>query len=92
MSAQSSCLYVSVLTEQQLVANGTADLINQAIEAWRREIAALLAAAATARDLDLGRRRARRPRVRDVRGCVPALPLDRRPSTCGPSSRSCADC
>src|SRR5262245_8931369 len=32
MAAQTSCLYVAVLTEQQLVSNGTADLINHAIE------------------------------------------------------------
>jgi TetR/AcrR family transcriptional regulator, transcriptional repressor for nem operon len=54
MSAQSSCLYIAVLTEQQLVSNGTADLINHAIEVWRKEIAELLSAAATSRDLDLG--------------------------------------
>ncbi|HXH78550.1 helix-turn-helix domain-containing protein [Nocardioides sp.] len=53
MSAQSSCLYVAVLTEQQLVTNGTADLINRAIEAWRKEIADLLTAAAASRDVDL---------------------------------------
>jgi len=45
MSAQTSCLYVSVLTEQQLVAAGNADLINHAIETWRAEIATLLTAA-----------------------------------------------
>lgn len=54
MSAQSNCLYVAVLTEQQLVSNGTADQINQAIEVWRKEIADLLVAASTTRDLDLG--------------------------------------
>jgi TetR/AcrR family transcriptional repressor of nem operon len=54
MSAQSNCLYVAVLTEQQLVSNGTADLINEAIELWRKEIVDLLVAASTARDLDLG--------------------------------------
>lgn len=54
MSAQSSCLYVAVLTEQQLVTNGTADLITQAIESWREEIAALLDAAAASRGVDLG--------------------------------------
>lgn len=54
MSAQSNCLYVAVLTEQQLVSNGTADLINEAIELWRKEIAELLVAASTARDLSLG--------------------------------------
>lgn len=45
MSVQSSCLYIAVLTEQQLVSAGTSDLINQAIETWREEIAALLLAA-----------------------------------------------
>ena len=54
MAAQSNCLYVAVLTEQQLVSNGTADLINHAIDVWRKEIAELLAAAATAGELDLG--------------------------------------
>lgn len=54
MSAQSSCLYVAVLTEQQLVSNGTADLINQAIEVWRKEIADLLVAASTPGGPDLG--------------------------------------
>ena len=53
MAVQTNCLYVAVLTEQQLVSNGTADLINHAIEVWRREIAGLLAAAATSRDLHL---------------------------------------
>lgn len=54
MSAQSNCLYIAVLTEQQLVANGTADLISHAVEVWRTEIAGLLTAASTAGDLDLG--------------------------------------
>lgn len=48
MSAQSSCLYIAVLTEQQLVSEGTAGLINQAIETWRTEIATLLRAAGLA--------------------------------------------
>src|SRR3954447_8464799 len=34
MSAQSNCLYVAVLTEQQLVSNGIADLVRHAIEVW----------------------------------------------------------
>lgn len=54
MSAQSNCLYVAVLTEQQLVSNGTADLINHAVEVWRKEIADLLVAASTTGDVDLG--------------------------------------
>ena len=45
MAAQSSCLYIAVLTEQQLIGNGTADLVTHAIETWRREIAGLLKAA-----------------------------------------------
>jgi TetR/AcrR family transcriptional regulator, transcriptional repressor for nem operon len=53
MSAQSNCLYVAVLTEQQLVSNGTADLIRHAIQVWRTEITGLLTAAATSRALDL---------------------------------------
>lgn len=54
MSGQSNCLYVAVLTEQQLVSNGTADLVNHAVEVWRDEIAQLLTAAAGSRTLDLG--------------------------------------
>jgi TetR/AcrR family transcriptional repressor of nem operon len=54
MSEQSNCLYIAVLTERELVSNGTADLINHAIEVWRREIAGLLSAAAASLDLDLG--------------------------------------
>ena len=54
MSAQSNCLYVAVLTEQQLVINGTADLITHAIEVWREEIAGLLDAATESRGVDLG--------------------------------------
>jgi TetR/AcrR family transcriptional repressor of nem operon len=45
MSAQSNCLYVAVLTEQQLVGNGTADQIRHAVETWRAAIADLLSAA-----------------------------------------------
>lgn len=54
MSAQSNCLYVAVLTEQQLVAQGNADLITEAVEVWRKEIAALLSAAGDATERDLG--------------------------------------
>jgi TetR/AcrR family transcriptional repressor of nem operon len=42
MSAQSSCLYVSILTERQLVLSGTSEPILQAILAWREGIAGLL--------------------------------------------------
>ena len=45
MSAQSNCLYVAVLTEQQLVGNGTADQIRYAVETWRSAIGELLRAA-----------------------------------------------
>ncbi|MCB0893664.1 MAG: hypothetical protein KDB51_17900 [Propionibacteriaceae bacterium] len=45
MSAQSSCLYVSVLTERGLVERGTSSQITAAIVAWREAIADLLRAA-----------------------------------------------
>jgi TetR/AcrR family transcriptional repressor of nem operon len=45
MSAQSNCLYVAVLTEQQLLGNGTADQVRYAVETWRTAIADLLRAA-----------------------------------------------
>jgi TetR/AcrR family transcriptional repressor of nem operon len=54
MSAQSNCLYVAVLTEQQLVDQGNADLITVAVEVWRKEIATLLSAAGDATGRDLG--------------------------------------
>lgn len=45
MSAQSSCLYVAILTERQLVDAGTAADIRRAVLAWREELAALFRAA-----------------------------------------------
>lgn len=42
MSAQSSCLYVAVLTERQLAGADTARPILGAVEAWRRAIGSLL--------------------------------------------------
>lgn len=45
MSQQSSCLYVSVLTERELVTRGTSAQIESAIEAWRDGFARLLRAA-----------------------------------------------
>lgn len=42
MAAQSSCLYVAVLTERQLVDAGAAAEIDAAVVAWREAIAALL--------------------------------------------------
>ena len=50
MSAQSSCLYVSILTERQLVADGTSEPIVKAIVAWREGIAALLRDATAGRE------------------------------------------
>lgn len=41
MSAQSSCLYVAILTERQLVDSGSSAEITRAVLAWRREVAAL---------------------------------------------------
>jgi TetR/AcrR family transcriptional repressor of nem operon len=45
MSAQSSCLYVSILTERQLADAGTAEQIVAAIEAWRTALSEILRAA-----------------------------------------------
>ncbi|WP_167880490.1 TetR/AcrR family transcriptional regulator [Nocardioides guangzhouensis] len=45
MDEQSSCLYISVLTERQLVNAGTAEPIVKAVVAWRDGLARLLAAA-----------------------------------------------
>ncbi len=45
MAAQSSCLYVAILTERQLVDAGTTGHIRRAVIAWRQEVAALFAAA-----------------------------------------------
>ena len=45
MQAQSSCLYVSVLTERQLVERGTSAEILRAILAWRDGLVELLAEA-----------------------------------------------
>ncbi len=42
MSAQSSCLYVSILTERQLAQAGTGDQIVDAVLAWRTELSALI--------------------------------------------------
>jgi len=45
MSAQSNCLYVSILTERQLAQSGTSEQIVAAIQAWRTALADLLRAA-----------------------------------------------
>ena len=42
MSVQSSCLYVSILAERQLVLAGTSEPILAAVVAWREGLAALL--------------------------------------------------
>lgn len=42
MAAQSSCLYVSVLTERNLISSGTTDDVARAIVAWREGLARLL--------------------------------------------------
>lgn len=42
MAAQSSCLYVSVLTERQLAQAGTSEYIVEAIVAWRNELSHML--------------------------------------------------
>ncbi len=42
MAAQSSCLYVSVLTERQLAQSGTWDQITRAVVAWRTELSRML--------------------------------------------------
>jgi TetR/AcrR family transcriptional repressor of nem operon len=42
MAVQSSCLYVSVLTERQLAQGGTRDQIAHAVLAWRTELSRLL--------------------------------------------------
>jgi TetR/AcrR family transcriptional regulator, transcriptional repressor for nem operon len=45
MAAQSSCLYVSILTERQLAQSGTSEEITRAIVTWRTAFAELLRAA-----------------------------------------------
>ena len=52
MATQSSCLYVAVLTERQLVDAGTAADIDDAVVAWRTGIVTLLTDAFAARGLD----------------------------------------
>lgn len=42
MAAQSSCLYVSILTERQLARSGTSEQIVTAIEAWRTTLGGML--------------------------------------------------
>ena len=45
MSAQSNCLYVAVLTERQLVDDGTSAEVARAVETWRKGVAEVLAEA-----------------------------------------------
>jgi TetR/AcrR family transcriptional regulator, transcriptional repressor for nem operon len=49
MAAQSSCLYVSILTERQLAQAGTNDQIVEAITAWRSELSSMIRRALAAR-------------------------------------------
>ena len=53
MSAQSSCLYVSILTERQLVHDGTSEPIVKAVLVWREGIAGLLRDAVAGRRTDV---------------------------------------
>jgi TetR/AcrR family transcriptional repressor of nem operon len=53
MAATSNCLYVAVLTERQLVDDGTTGDVNRAVVAWRTAIADLLRAALPDTTLDL---------------------------------------
>jgi TetR/AcrR family transcriptional repressor of nem operon len=53
MSAQSSCLYVSILTERQLVLDGTSEPIVKAVLVWREGIAGLLRDAIAGRRTDV---------------------------------------
>jgi TetR/AcrR family transcriptional repressor of nem operon len=54
MSAQSNCLYVAILTEQQLAQSGTTELIVKAITAWRIALSELLRTALGGRRADPG--------------------------------------
>lgn len=53
MDAQSSCLYVAILTERQLVETGTTEGIGRAIAAWRRALSELIQEAVEAQRPDL---------------------------------------
>ncbi len=53
MAATSNCLYVAVLTERQLVDEGTTDDVLRAVVAWRTAIVDLLRAALPGSTLDL---------------------------------------
>ncbi len=51
VSAESACLYLAVLTEQNLLDDETSEAVQRAIVAWRVEFAALIRAALSARGL-----------------------------------------
>ncbi len=51
MAAQSSCLYVAVLSERELARSGTAEQITTAVLSWREGLSALLRQALGARSL-----------------------------------------
>ncbi len=80
VSQQPSCLYVSYVFEKQLFEDGTNDVIVGAVLAWRERLAEKLLARQMCIPEDRYRsRRSRRPRVRNVRGCVHAHARDERP-------------
>ena len=51
VSAESACLYLAVLTEQNLLDDETSEAVQRAILAWRVEFAGLIRAALSARGL-----------------------------------------
>jgi TetR/AcrR family transcriptional repressor of nem operon len=53
MTEQSSCLYVSILTERQLMVAGTSEPITKAVVAWRDRLAVLLEEALDGRRPDV---------------------------------------
>lgn len=77
MAAQSSCLYVAILTERQLAQSGTSEQIVEAIVAWRTTLSRMLRealAACPAAPADR-LRRAGRPHLRHLRGRVHLVPI-----------------
>lgn len=80
MAAQSSCLYVSILTERQLARSGTSEQIVQAIEAWRHTLSGMLREAlGTLPNKPRDQHRSPgRPRLRHLRGRVHPVPINRR--------------
>ncbi len=50
LGEESNCLYISILTERELVLDGTSDPILGAVVAWRQELARLIGAALAGRE------------------------------------------